>query len=152
MSLADDCAIGQDFVVAAVVATEVPPQPTDGFSVDMIPTAIRAVCDVIRNRVMDPRFPKTPVEVVLQPGQFSAVCRQAYWRKAMAGTWFPAHVAGCLAAWREPVSGLTGGALWYYSPVSMIPPGSAPSWAAGRLEIIVPGVSGDYFRFYKEAA
>lgn len=148
MITGDDLTLGRDYVVACVVATEVPPVPTGTFTADMIPTAIRAVCDVIRNRVADPRFPKTAVDVVLEPGQFSAVCRQDYWRKAMAGSWFPTHVAGALAAWRELLSPVAPGALWYYSPISMDPPDSAPSWAANRREIVVPGIDPEYFRFF----
>jgi len=149
--LATDCVTGRDYVVAAVISTEVPPIPVGDFTIDMIPAALRAVCDVIRNRVASPLFPKTPVEVVLQRGQFSAVCQQDYWRNAMAGVWFPAHVAGALAAWREPTwPHFDARMCWYYSPVSMVPPYREPTWVSGRTEVLIPGLSRDYFRFYKE--
>lgn len=147
---------GPDFVVACVVATEVPPVPTAAFTADMIEKAIGAVCAVIRNRYVDPRFPNNPVEVVLQKNQFSAVCREDYWIKAMAGLWFPSHVARCLTYWQTADAGKLqdyfGGKtpLWYYSPVSMVPAGSAPSWASTRTEVPLDGVSRDYFRFYED--
>jgi cell wall hydrolase len=149
----DDLRLGRDYIVACVVATEVPPTPTAAFTAEMIPLALRAVCDVIRNRAQDPAFPKTAVEVVLQPNQFSAVCRQDYWRRAMAGTWFPQHVAAALVAWREVLSPvLPAGVCWYYSPVSMEPVDTAPAWIAGKEEVVVDGLSREYFRFCREAA
>lgn len=143
---------GPDYVVACVIATEVPPVPTGSFTEAMIDPAIQAVAQVIRNRAADPRFPNTPVEVVLAPRQFSAVCSQDYWRRAMAGKWEPSHVDRCIAGW----CGLTGSlltdfpALWYYSPYSMVPKDSAPSWAATRTEVLVPGIDREYFRFFKD--
>lgn len=149
----DDFSIGQDYVVACTIATEVPPTPTTNFSSDMIVLAIRAVCDVIRNRVASPLFPNTAVEVVLQPKQFSAVCHDDYWRHAVAGHWFPRHVASCLAAWRyAPAPPVVLGALWYFSPVSMEPRDSFPNWFKGKQEIIVPKLNPEYFRFFKEAS
>lgn len=140
---------GQDFVVAAVIATEVPPFPKDDFTAAMIPLARQAVGDVIRNRVADGRWGNTAVEVVLAPRQFSAVCSQDYWRKALAGKWCPDHVASCLASWQNPGDTLAPSALFYYSPVSMNPPMSSPSWAAGKTEVLVDGLSRDFFRFYR---
>ncbi len=152
MITGDDLRLGRDYVVAAVIATEVPPVPIGGFTAEMIPLAIRGVCDVIRNRTRDPRFPNTAVEVVLEPGQFSAVCAKDpknLWRRAMAGTWFPPHVASCLAAWREVLVSVADGATHYYSPVEMHPPMSAPAWAAGMVEIPTPAIHPDYFRWFR---
>lgn len=140
---------GRDYVVAVVIATEVPPLATGTFTVAMIPLAIHAVCDVIRNRVASHGFPDDPVSVVLQPKQFSAVCREEYWRHAMAGHWFPNHVAACLTAWQYPEPPIAAGALWYYSPVSMDPPGREAPWVPGKTEVLVPGLDREYFRFYK---
>jgi spore germination cell wall hydrolase CwlJ-like protein len=140
---------GQDYVVAVTIATEVPPEPTGTFRASMVPIAIQAVADVIRARVRDPRFPNTPVEVVLQPKQFSAVCRQVYWRRAMAGEWFPGHVATCLAIWKADRPPVAPGALWYYSPVSMVPPGREPSWAAEKTAVYVEHLDPYYFRFFR---
>jgi spore germination cell wall hydrolase CwlJ-like protein len=139
---------GTDWIVAAVVGTEVPPEPTGTFTAAMIPIALAAVCDVIANRVASGRFPPNAVEVVLQKNQFSAVCRQDYWQLAMAGVWFPSHLAAALAEWQRP-RGLTApGALYYYSPISMDPPGAKPSWLAGKTEVLVAGLDTNYFRFF----
>lgn len=139
----------QDWVVAVVIATEVPPKAMGNFFESMIPTAIQAVSDVIRNRVASPLFPNTPVEVVLQKHQFSAVCSQDYWVRAMAGLWQPSHVDHCLSIWQANNAKVAGDALYYYSPVSMNPPFSQPTWLVGKTEVIVPNLSKDYFRFYK---
>lgn len=145
---------GPDYVVACTAATEVPPAPVGTFTADMIVPAIKAVCQVIRNRVADARFPGTAVEVVLQKNQFSAVCRQDYWVKAMAGLWEPMHVQRCIDVWSsgEYLAVAPGfGALWYYSPASMVPKDSAPAWAATRTEVVPPGnIDREYFRFYKD--
>lgn len=143
---------GGDFVVACVVATEVPPTGTvAAFTDDRVALGLRAVCEVIRNRAASGQFPANPVEVVLQPKQFSAVCSQDYWRRAMAGLWEPAHVQAALDTWQHPAPiALVPRVLWYYSPASMNPPFSEPSWLAGKVEVVVDGLSGDYFRFYRE--
>jgi spore germination cell wall hydrolase CwlJ-like protein len=143
-------ALGLDYVVAVVVATEVPPESQGAFTAAMIPLALQAVCDVIRNRVAHPTFPDTAVQVVLQPKQFSAVCREDYWIRAMAGRWFPAHVEHALTVWQADAPRVAGEACWYYSPISMMPAGSQPSWIAGKREVLVPGLDAGYFRFYAE--
>jgi len=138
---------GRDYIVACVIATEVPPLATGTFTNAMIPLAIQAVCDVIQNRAASPGFPDDPVSVVLQPKQFSAVCREEYWRQAMAGMWFPRHVAMCLGYWQTaPAPSMD--ALWYYSPISMEPPGRVPSWVEGKTEVLIAGLDREYFRFY----
>lgn len=140
---------GQDYVVAAVIATEVPPQVKPDFPDTQIALAIEAVAEVIRNRVASPKFPNTAVQVVLQKNQFSAVCREDYWIKCLAGLWFPTHLSRCLQLWqqsRQPP--LVPGALYYYSPVSMNPPMSKPSWWDDTREVKSP-INPDYFRFMK---
>lgn len=140
---------GKDWIVAATIATEVPP-PGGKLPDEQVHLAIQAVCNVIRGRSHDPRFPHDPVLVVLQPKQFSAVGVEDYWRKACAGLWFPDHVQACLAEWRNmPPSPTAAGALWYYSPISMVPPDSAPGWVFGKDEIVVNGLDREFFRFYK---
>lgn len=144
---------GQDWIVAATMATEVPPAPAPGFPAKMIPLAIAAVAHVIRNRVASPLFPDTAVEVVLQPKQFSAVCRwvtgRSYWAEALAGRWFPRHVLRCLSAWQDPSQPTpVPGALYYYSPVSMVPRDAVPYWTVGKTEIPCPGLDPGWFRFY----
>ena len=142
-----------DWVVAATIATEVPPVPQGVFTADMIPRARRAVAEVIRNRHTSGRFQPTPAEVVLAPRQFSAVCREDYWRRAVAGTWQPRHVMRSLDAWyaavTDPTGDLADGATHYYSPISMVPKWSAPGWIQGMTEVRIPGISRDFFRWYK---
>ncbi len=154
MITGDDLRMGRDYVVACVVATEVPPVPSDDgvFTAEMIPLAIRGVCDVIRNRMRDARFPSNAVEVVLAPGQFSAVCSHdgtGLWRRAMAGRWFPPHVAACLAAWRDVMVSVADGATHYFSEVSMRPAGTVPGWSSSMTELVIPKISPRYFRWFR---
>jgi len=145
-----------DWMVAATIATEVPPieikktRPdgaTTNFTREMIEPTIRCVADVIRCRTADPHFPDTAIAVVLQRNQFSAVCREDYWRRAVSGDWQLQHLRNCLGIWREGTSELV--ALYYYSPISMVPPFREPSWAARLTEVLVDGIDRDYFRWYR---
>lgn len=142
--------IFHDWIVGVVIATEVPPVEMSGFGDGQRRKAMYAVAEVIRNRARSMKL--TPVEVVLQKNQFSAVCREDYWRRAMAGLWCASHVAACVEVWREARDVLGNPrTLWYYSPVSMVPKMSEPSWLAGKYEVIAPGepmLNRDYFRFY----
>lgn len=140
---------GKDWIVAATVATEVPPPGTTALDDASVALARQAVCNVIRARVTSGRFPNDPVLVVLQPKQFSAVCTQDYWRNACAGLWCPSHVAACLAEWQGSTGNAAAGALWYYSPISMIPKDAEPVWVPGKTEILVPGLDREFFRFYQ---
>lgn len=139
---------GRDWIIAATVATEVPPPDTGPLSDADVALARQAVCNVIRARAASPQFPSDPVMVVLQARQFSAVCGQDYWRKACAGLWFPTHVDACLAEWEASTGDAARGALWYYSPISMLPRDSVPNWTAGKSEVLVEGLSREFFRFY----
>jgi len=144
MSAFDYVALGvPDFIVAVTAATEIPPDaPIEEF---------KAVMDVMRNRVKSPHFPDTPVEVVLQRNQFSAVCREKYWFDALNGKWLPKHVEKCYNLWIQGGEDTTDGAVYYYSPISMNPPNSKPKWNFTHLEETSPkGVRKNYFRFYKE--
>lgn len=174
MSIVEEAAIAQaaasEWIVAATIATEVPPAPVQSsaskvpFTQSMILAAQQAVAEVIANRVADPRFPNTAVNVVLQPKQFSGTLRglasipkRDIWADALAGTWFPTHVQECLLAWRRVLEMLrTGqdrrlvpGALWYYSPVSMEPPFRVPDWAPPKTAVPCEIIASDYFRFYR---
>jgi len=159
----------EEWIVAATIATEVPPSPMqssnskDMFTAAMILAAQQAVAEVIANRLAHPSFPKTAVGVVLQPKQFSGTMRglpipqsRDIWADALAGLWFPTHVSECLAAWRRVVEmnrtghdgRLVPGALYYYSPVSMSPPFRIPTWAAGKTVVVCERISPDYFKWY----
>lgn len=163
----------EEWLVAATIATEVPPTPLrspnskEQFTAEMIMPAQQAVAEVIAHRVADPRFPKSPLAVVLQLKQFSGVLRglslsdvghRDIWLEAVDGQWFPQHVAECLQAWRRVCewartsatgNPLVPGALWYYSPVSMLPAGRVPGWALGKTPVPCTWVAADYFRFYR---
>lgn len=140
---------GQDYVVAAVIATEVPPDPKPDFGQTQIALAIEAVAEVIRNRVASPKFPSTAVQVVLQKNQFSAVCREDYWIKCMAGLWHPDHLSTCLQLWKQSrVPPIVPDAVYYYSPISMNPPMSSPPWWDDAREVKSP-INPKYFRFMK---
>jgi len=158
----------EEWIVAVTIATEVPPTPTksvnsqETFTAAMIMAAQQAVAEVILTRARDPRFPHSAAGVVLQPRQFSAVMRgltaaalghKDIWLEGMAGEWFPQHVEECLSTWRRVAAGkatpLVKGATHYYSPVSMKPPLSAPSWVSPMTPVVCAGVSSDYFRFFR---
>jgi len=163
-------ATAEEWIVAATIATEVPPSPMQSsnsqemFTAAMILAAQQAVAEVIANRLAHPAFPKTAVGVVLQPKQFSGTMRglpipqgRDIWADALAGLWFPTHVSECLSAWRRVVEmGRTGhdgrvvpDALYYYSPVSMAPPFRVPSWAATKVAVPCERISTDYFRWFR---
>lgn len=143
----------QEWIVAATIATEVPPYPHGAFTAEMIPVSLRAVAEVIRNRASSPHFPDTAVEVVLQPRQFSAVCRDAYWTQAIAGKWCDTHVDNALDAWRyavgEPAYDIAQGATHYFSPCSMKPVGSVPAWIQNMTEINIPSIDTTFFRWFR---
>lgn len=126
-------------IVAVVVATEVPPDSPDA--------EIRAVIDVMRNRAKARAL--SLVEVVLQPKQFSAVCSQDYWRRAMAGKWQPLHVARCYGWVQRDWVDTTDHSTHYFSPISMEPAGRVPDWIKDMNEVNVSGVRAGYFRFFK---
>lgn len=131
---------GMYYIVGVVVATEVPPDaPIEEF---------KAVIDVMRNRAKRSNNIGDLVSVVLAKNQFSAVCREDYWRKAMAGKWLPQHVDKCVELVKQSWEDTTDGATYYYSPVSMIPKWSAPAWAERFIEKEVKGVRKEFFRFY----
>lgn len=155
-----DVTEAQRYIVAVTVATEVPP--------DAPIAEFKAVIDVIRNRAASGKWwgggtvvlsesarrmhVPSLLYVVMAKNQFSAVCREDYWRRALAGDWQPRHVARCLAILQTDWPDTTDGATHYYSPIGMQPPGCAPSWAAVMRETFPPGVRARYFRFFKQGA
>lgn len=146
----DDFTDARRYIVAVTVATEVPPDaPIEEF---------KAVIDVMRNRAASGRWSmragrrtdaQALVHVVLSKNQFSAVCREGYWRRAMAGDWQPRHVARCFDLVATDWPDTTDGATHYYSPIGMIPPSRVPLWQPGMRETFPPGVRALYFRFFK---
>lgn len=168
MNPAELRASAAEWLVAVTIATEVPPKPVKSphssveFTAAMIPKAIRAVAEVIKNRAGRMGFPKTPLGVVLAPRQFSGVMRgvpaaalghRDIWLDAVVGEWMTEHVSKCLYEWRRVLAGpevqTVPGVTHYYSPVGMLPPMKAPSWAASMIEVPLAGVAPDYFRWFK---
>lgn len=96
---------------------------------------------VIRNRVHSSRFPNTYQSVILQPSQFSYFnsfkgSSEEIFSKALSG------YAGKIFSGRDAIScalAIISAASWqapfgpdvlhYWSPISMVPKGSLPSWA-----------------------
>lgn len=146
--------ITDETLIAATIATEVPPFAVGKFTDGMIPLALNAVADCIRNRALaGDAFGRTARAVVLAPKQFSAVLREEYWFKAVLGLWQPSHVEEARQHWRSIVAGPAHAVgdrkiLWYYSPISMVPKYSEPSWVKNLIEVPRPGIDRDYFRFY----
>ena len=146
--------ITADRLVAATIASEVPPPGTTKFTPDQIALARLLVAEVIYHRVKFLKWGDTAYAVITARLQFSAVLREEYWFNAVLGKWFPGHVDACAAAWAQvnapgysfKLPALT---LNYYSPVSMVPPGTVPPWVAGLVEVPVAGLDRDYFRFYR---
>ena len=158
----------EEWIVAVTMATEAPPTPTKSphsaveFTATQIPVAIRAVAEVIANRAASGKFPDSPLGVVLQVKQFSGVLRglalgstghRDFWLDAVLGKWYPEHVARCLYEWRRlartPTPAVAPGALYYYSPVGMLPPHRVPTWAVALTVVPVTGLPEDYFRFFR---
>lgn len=145
--------ITDETLIAATIATEVPPFAVGKFTDGMIPLALNAVADCIRNRALaGDAFGRTARAVVLAPKQFSAVLREEYWFKAVLGLWQPGHVEEARKAWLKYARSLPPQGerrvLWYYSPISMVPKYSEPSWVKNLIEVPRPGIDRDYFRFY----
>jgi hypothetical protein len=56
-----------------------------------------------------------------------------------------------ITIYNNPSNDITNGSTLYYSPRSMIPKGSEPSWDFSKLtEVKIDGVRSEYVRFYIE--
>jgi len=64
---------------------------------------------------------------------------------------YEAIIADVLPVYYGEVIDITGGCQLYYTPASMVPPGSSPKWDFNVItEVIIPGVDSYYEgRFYK---
>ncbi len=127
-----------------------------------------AVGDVLKNRVENSRYPNTYKEVAEQKTttksgvivyQFSSVNPndKSNWRYSDPSsinsqperTAFANSVSAAIKVFYAG-SGITNGALLYYSPKSMVPKYSTPSWNFNILQETTPsGVLTDSFKFYK---
>lgn len=106
-----------------------------------------AVAHVIRNRMRDHYTSDgTVAGTVLVPWQFSGWMNPAYAAESLAYAKGPDPM-GLLKVWVESANppDPTDGAVLYYSPADMSPPGSVPDWVSGSvLTVVMP-----QFRFYK---
>ena len=133
-------AIGQNYIVAVTIASEVGPQGTQ--------PERRAVASVIHNRATRDNI--TFLKVVLAPKQFSGVGHD-YWIRYLAGTSLEATVRQCYADWEWVVENgpvFPETVRWYYSPISMEPPFSEPYWARRLTYYPTPDIAPDRFKFY----
>ena len=106
-----------------------------------------AVAHVIRNRMRDHYTSDgTVAGTVLVPWQFSGWMNPAYAAESLAYAKGPDPM-GLLKVWVESANppDPTDGAVLYYSPADMSPPGSVPDWVPRvTLTVVMP-----QFRFYK---
>jgi len=58
-------------------------------------------------------------------------------------------IEAILPAYHREEQDFTDGSMWYYSPRSMNPPGSAPNWASKLTEVTIPGINTNDYRFFK---
>ena len=133
-------AIGQNYIVAVTIASEVGPQGTEAER--------RAVASVIHNRAT--RRNATFLKIVMEPRQFSGVGHD-YWLRYLAGTSMEAVVKQCYESWEWVLENgpvLPETVRWYYSPISMDPPFRVPHWARNLTYYPVPSVHEDRFKFY----
>ena len=122
--------------------------------------AWQVVSNVIMNRVGQREWSKltTPTEVMKQKYQFSCLNDggSPQYLKAVNylknrvddGNTYEQIISVVMPIYHREVSDITGGAQLYYSPKSMVPPGSAPSWASVYKQITVPGIKSDDFMLY----
>ncbi len=106
-----------------------------------------AVAHVIRNRMLEHYTSDgTVAGTVLVPWQFSGWMNPAYAAESLAYAKGPDPM-GLLAIWKASAHTFdpTLGAVLYYSPDAMSPPGSVPGWVPRvTLTVVMP-----QFRFYK---
>lgn len=123
------------------------------------------IAQVINNRVDSGRWGNTLREVILSPMQFSAFNSVSRQLSTMSYTDAWLKVAGGLGISRlqlmhaarsdwEPLwTPITPATTHYYSPVSMVPPGRKPAWAASASRLYTPdGVDPQRFVFAEGVA
>lgn len=142
--------MSEETLLLVLLATEVgPPKPGSDWLKEL-----EHVYAVIQNRVNDSiyefRLQNSIKSVILAPYQFSAVGGRQ-WCKALTGDRRYAILLDTIADElpnllnREPAVP----ALFYYSPISMRPKNSKPSWNFNLLkENHVSGIDKNRFRFY----
>ena len=122
----------------------------------------------VRNRVLSPRYPNDYEAVILQPKQFSYFNRfqalaadpAALYAEAVRGYagdssgWGENDLSETVKCARSVIAAYRWSApfgadvLHYYSPVSMVPKGSAPPWAPTAKRLFTPsGIDPQRFVF-----
>ena len=124
-----------------------------------------AVAHVINNRVGTATVNgkgtrNTIMDVVSEPAQFSSYENVwynealTYYTTGMVENEYDRRVLKeCMEVvipiYEGEATDITEGCTYFYSPISMDPPGSQPSWVSGKTEVVINGVNPKYFRFYK---
>lgn len=118
----------------------------------------RYVASVMRRRLESNVYPNTYAEVITQPYQFSHFNKYLHYHdidvmfaEVLRDLRTDISAAKDCAAWviDAPEWQLPFGprVLHYFSPVSMVPKFSAPSWAGGMRQFTPSGVNPDRFVF-----
>ena len=135
-----------------------------GESIGQGSIAWTAVGHVIMNRVADTkrewRNLNTVTDVIAQPWAFTCYTREEpEYVKALNylinrtgdNKLYEELIQTVMPIYNKKTYDITGGAQLYYSPRSMVPAGSEPSWASSDelVELFVEDIDSWYFRFYK---
>ncbi len=122
--------------------------------------AWQSIANVIMNRVGSREWSslKTAREVMEQKGRFQCLsnggsteyCKAVEYMENRDGSdaLYEQLISVIMPIYHGEVNDITGGAQLYYSPKSMNPPGSVPTWAAYYKRISVPGIDPNEFVFY----
>ena len=124
-----------------------------------------AVAHVINNRVgtstVNGKSTRESItDVISEPAQFSGYKNDMYneamgyfLRGEKVNAYNKAAMKSCMSVvikiYDEKAADTTNGALFFYSPRSMNPPGRQPAWARERTEVTIEGIDPWYFKFYK---
>lgn len=122
--------------------------------------AWKVVANVIMNRVGQREWSslKTPRAVMEKKGQFSCLnnggspeyLKAVNYLNNRNGSYKECEklITTVMPIYHKEVPDITQGAQLYYSPKSMVPPGSAPSWATKYKRIKVNGINSNDFMLY----
>lgn len=123
----------------------------------------KAIAHIIMNRVKDKTHDfknyNTVTKVIKQPYQFSSYfykdrqylkAKNYLKKRKPKNKRYERLIKAVIPIYKGKKKDITKGALLYYSPKSMNPRGSEPSWDFSKLkEIKIKGIASNNFRFYK---
>ena len=123
----------------------------------------KAIAHIIMNRVRDKTHDfknyNTVTKVIKQPYQFSSYfykdrqylkAKNYLKKRKPKNKRYERLIKAVIPIYKGKKKDITKGALLYYSPKSMNPRGSEPSWDFSKLkEIKIKGIASNNFRFYK---